>query len=351
MRFIGNKERLIDWINSEILNNNITGELFFDFFSGTANVGKYFKQRDYQIVSSDLLYFSYVLQKAYIENNEYPTFENLLPKLNVNSNKLITDNFDLVLQYLNNLVGIEGFIYKNYTPNNEQKRMYFIPENGKKIDAIRTQIEKWYNDKLIKENEYYILLASLIESVPFFANILGVFAAYKKDWDKRALKPFELKRINLLQSKKEHFVYNQNSMELLNKYEYDIIYLDPPYNQRQYAPNYHLLETIAKYDNPAIKGISGMRNYDKQKSDFCNREKALKELENIVKSKNYNYLLLSYNNEGIMPQEEIIKILEKSGEVILKEYDYLRFKSNNNGEASKKKFIKEQLYILKKNNS
>jgi adenine-specific DNA-methyltransferase len=184
--------------------------------------------------------------------------------------------------------------------------------------------------------------------VPFFSNILGVYAAYKKDWDKRALKPFHLKKIKIFIGNQTYFAYNQNSMELLDKFEYDIIYLDPPYNHRQYAPNYHLLETIAKYDNPKIKGVSGMRNYDNQKSDFCNKEKALKELEKIVNRKNYKFLLLSYNNEGIMPQNDILKILEKAGNVILKEYAYLRFKSNNNGEAAKKKFIKEQLFILKK---
>lgn len=350
MRFIGNKERLVNWIFSEIKSNNIEGSLFFDYFAGTANVGKFFKQNNYQIVSSDLLYFSYVLQKAYIENNTIPQFEKLLSTIDITSRKLVADNFDLVLEYLNDLQGIEGFIYKNYTPNEISNRKYFIPENGKKIDAVRTQIEQWKNNNLINENEYFVLLACLIESVPFFANILGVFAAYKKDWDRRALKPFELKRINLIQSNPEHFVYNVDSREILNKFNYDIIYLDPPYNQRQYAPNYHLLETIAKYDNPEIKGVSGMRNYDNQKSVFCNRDKALNELEHIVLSGNYKYLLLSYNNEGLMPQNEIIKILEKKGKVILKEYDYLRFKSNSNGKSANKKYIKEQLYILKTNN-
>ena len=92
-----------------------------------------------------------------------------------------------------------------------------------------------------------------------------------------------------------------------------------------------------------------MRNYDKQKSNFCNKDKALFDLELILKSKNYKYVLLSYNNEGIMTQDRIIKIMEKYGEVKIEEYDYLRFKSNNNGGAKTKKYIKEQLYILKNN--
>ncbi|MBN2664585.1 MAG: DNA adenine methylase [Bacteroidales bacterium] len=352
MRFIGNKENLVEWIFSEIQKNDIKGKHFFDFFAGTSNVGRYFKTKDYVVVSSDLLYFSYVLQKAYIENNEQPKFKTLLKNINVQSKTLFARELDLVFEYLNNLKGIEGFIYKNYTPEGTKKlelpRMYFINENGKKIDAIRQQIENWKNDNLITENEYFILLAGLIESVPFYSNILGVYAAFKKDWDPRAIKAFELKPINLINGDKKHYSYNQNSMELLDKYEFDIIYLDPPYNQRQYAPNYHLLETIAKYDNPEINGVSGMRNYQNQKSDFCNAEKALTELEKILLSKNYKHLLLSYNNEGIMPQDKITKLMKNYGDLNLVEYDYLRFKCNNNGQAKNKKFIKEQLYILKR---
>lgn len=354
MRFIGNKERLTDWIYTTMQFNNITGETFFDFFSGTSNIGKFFKEKNYQIISSDLLYFSYVLQRAYLANNKTPKFDKLLSTININSALLFTDNFGLVLEYLNNLPLKKGFIYNNYTPTGTkeltQPRMYFTDNNAKKIDAIRIKIEEWKNNNLINKNEYFILLACLIESVPFFANILGVFSAFKKDWDKRALKSFILKQIKIFEGAKEHFVFNKPSLELINEFKYDIIYLDPPYNQRQYAPNYHLLETIAKYDNPKIKGVSGMRNYDNQKSNFCNKEKALFDLELILKSNNYKYVLLSYNDEGIMPQDSIIKIMEKYGTVKIEEYDYLRFKSNNNGGLKTKKHIKEQLYMLETTN-
>ncbi len=352
MRFIGNKEKLVEWIYSKIQEKEIKGKRFFDFFAGTSNVGRFFKTKDYQVVSSDLLYFSYVLQKAYIENNEIPKFEKLLQSIKIQSKTLFASELDLVYGYLNNLQGVDGFVYKNYTPegtkNLEQPRMYFIDENGKKIDAIRQKIEEWKIENLINENEYFILLTVLIESVPFYANILGVYAAFKKDWDVRALKKLELKPIKLLQNEQKNYAFNQNSVELLDKFEFDIIYLDPPYNQRQYAPNYHLLETIAKYDSPEIKGVSGMRNYEKQKSVFCNRDKGLIELEKILQSKNYKHLLLSYNNEGIMPQDKISKLMKKYGDLELVEYDYLRFKSNNNGQAKNKKYIKEQLYILTK---
>jgi adenine-specific DNA-methyltransferase len=134
----------------------------------------------------------------------------------------------------------------------------------------------------------------------------------------------------------------------LEKIKADIFYLDPPYNERQYAPNYHILETVAKYDSPKIKGVTGMRQYDEQKSKFCNAETALQELERVTKFGKYKFLILSYNSEGIMPQAKIMAILNKYGKTKFVEFEYLRFKSNSNGDSKHKKFIKEQLFILEK---
>lgn len=352
MRFIGNKEKLLEYINNIMLEYNIEGETFFDFFSGTSNVAKYFKKKNYKIISSDLLYFSYVLQSAYIKNNSEPLFEKLygiIPQIN----KMLFDRrIDNIIEYLNSLRGEQGFIYNNYTPGGtcqlELPRLYFSDENGMKIDAVRREIEHWKNSDVITENEYFILLACLIESVPYFANISGVYAAFLKKWDPRALKPFKLLPIQIIEGKEENCVYNVDSMELIDKIKCDILYLDPPYNGRQYAPNYHLLETIARYDEPEIKGISGMREYKFQKSQFCNKDSALLNLEKILKSGCFKILMLSYNTEGIMPQEEIVELMKRHGEVNLIEIDYLRFKSNNNGSSKHKKYIKEQLYLFNK---
>jgi len=350
MRFIGNKEKLLEEIYATVLTTGVSSGSFCDFFSGTSNVGRYFKQKGFEIVSSDLLYFSYVLQRAYIANNTEPTFKKLLKAIEVKSQALFSSPFDLVRTYLNGVRGIKGFIYKNYTEegtaHEERQRKYFIAENGKKIDAIRQKIEEWREEKLINENEYFVLLAALIESVPFYANISGVYAAFLKNYDPRALKPLEVKPINFYKSNKTHKVYNDDSMNLVDKIEVDILYLDPPYNERQYAPNYHLLETIAKYDNPVIKGITGMRDYSQQKSEFCNKDTALKALDKVARDAKYKHLILSYNSEGVMSEKDIFATLSKYGNVEQKEIDYLRFKSNNNGDSKHKKTIQEQLYVL-----
>jgi len=356
MRFIGCKENLLDFIESFIKQRDIKGNVFCDLFAGTVSVGKHFKKLGYKIISSDLLYFSYVLQKVYIEQNQYPRFEKLLKHLKIDpiEETLFTSDSQKakeVIKYLNELEGQEGFIYKNYSPEGTKGqtyvRKYFTGDNAKRIDTIRGKIEEWKKANLINEQEYFFLLCSLIEAVPFVANISGVYASFLKEWDKRAFKRLTLEVPEIIKSNETHKVFNINGLDVLDRVKnIDILYLDPPYNERQYAPNYHILETIAKWDNPRIKGITGMREYEKQKSEFCNPKTGLKALEEILKKGNFKHLLLSYNDEGIMPKNEIVKLFNKYGKSEIVEQNYQRYKSNSNGEA--KNGVKEQIYYLKK---
>ena len=102
--------------------------------------------------------------------------------------------------------------------------------------------------KLINENEYFYLLSSLIESIPFVSNIAGTYGAYLKHWDKRALKKLELVKLDVVENHKKNKCFNVDANELIHKISGDILYIDPPYNSRQYVPNYHILQTVAKYD-------------------------------------------------------------------------------------------------------
>lgn len=353
MRYIGNKENLLSKIYQVMQSKNIQGTSFFDVFAGTTSVGKYFKKLDYQVYTSDLMYFSYVLQKAYISNNQELKFVKLLKEIDFTSKELFPSPLQHVVAYLNQIEPIEGFIYNNYTPLGTAKleipRMFYSSQNGMIIDAIRNVIETWKTDELIDNYEYFVLLACLIETVPFYANISGVYAAFHKKWDPRAQKKIVLRPIEFVVNNKQNFAYNINSIELLKTVQADVFYLDPPYNQRQYAPNYHLLETIAKMDNPIIKGVGGLRDYQNQKSNFCNPKTALQELEKIANEGKFRTLILSYNSEGIMQKGDILSILKNYGKVELVQFDYLRYKSNNNGESKTKKLIQEQLYILQKN--
>lgn len=358
MRFIGCKENILEFIVDFIKQKDIKGKVFCDLFAGTASVAKRFKKIGYKIVSSDLLYFSFVIQKVYIEQNTYPKFSKLLKYLNIDpvEETLFTNdsqNANEIIKYLNKLDGIEGFIYKNYSPegtsNKKYIRKYFTGENAQKMDAIRTKIQEWEKNKLINKNEFYFLLCALIEAVPFVANISGTYAAFLKEWDNRAFKKLTLEVPEIIKSNEKHKVFNIDGLDVLDKVKgIDILYLDPPYNERQYAPNYHILETIAKWDEPSIKGVTGMRPYQEQKSDFCNPLTGVEALGTIIKKGNYKHLLLSYNDEGIIPEDKIINLFDSAGKIEIAEQGYQRYKSHSRGNNKNGNRVKEKIYYVKK---
>ena len=307
MRFIGNKTNLLNDILKVIKENcDGTERVFCDIFSGTASVSRFFKNR-YTIISNDLLYFSYVLQMGTIENIEIPTFHKLKQVLEIEDVFDYLENTDISNE------NFSKFIYENYSQNDNCERMYLTSANALRIDFIRNKIEEWKNKKLITKNEYYYLLASLIEGVPFVSNITGTYGAYLKQWDKRAFKKFEMIRLNVTNNKLNNRCYNQNANELINKIRGDILYIDPPYNERQYLPNYHLLETIAKYDNPEIKGKTGIRVYEDEKSNYCIKNKVYNEFKELIKKANFKHIIVSYNQDGILSEEDIKRILVEFG--------------------------------------
>ncbi len=307
MRFIGNKTNLLNDI-AQVIKENCDGteKVFCDIFSGTVSVARFFKNR-YKIISNDLLYFSYILQKGTIENNEIPSFKKLEDRLNIHDVFDYLENIDIKQEKFNK------FIYENYSPNKKCERMYLTSENALRIDFIRNKIEEWRNKELINKNEYYYLLAALIEGVPFVSNITGTYGAYLKQWDKRAFKKFEMIRLNVIDNNVKNQCYNKNSNDLIQEISGDILYLDPPYNERQYLPNYHLLETIARYDNPEIKGKTGIRVYNSEKSNYCIKNKVYSEMEELIKNAKFKHIIVSYNQDGLLSKNDIETILKKYG--------------------------------------
>lgn len=323
MRFIGSKTNLLKNIKEIIKDNCTNVNSFCDIFSGTTNVARFFK-KDFSIISNDLLHFSFVLQKATIENNVTPSFSNL-KKNKIDDPLKFLNEFEPKIENLKS----EPFISNNYTPNHNHDRSYFSKENALKIDFIRQKIEEWKNNNLIKEYEYYYLLACLIEAVPYVANIAGTFGAYLKHWDKRAFKKIELKHLEIINNRKENKSFNKDSNILINEINGDLLYIDPPYNSRQYLPNYHVLETISKYDAPKIYGKTGLRPYSEVKSKYCMKGKVLNEFSKLIKNANFKYIIVSYSSEGLMSEEEIKKVLIENGiksTYKLKKIPYRRYK-------------------------
>lgn len=351
MNYIGSKLSLLEFLEDSI--NKVVGsdcKIFCDLFSGTGIVGAYFKQKGYQIIANDIQYYSFVLTKHYVGNSKDLKFLGLPKNLSGTSQQIIEDRAGNIIEYLNRLKGVKGFIYKNYclggTKNKEFPRQYFSDENGMRCDAIRMKIEEWLNDKKITENEYYFLLASLLESIDKYANTAAVYGAFLKKLKKSAAERMIMRPAKIIKDGDNHKIYNEDINKLIKKIKGDILYLDPPYNHRQYAPNYHVLETIAKYDNPVLKGKTGLRNYEHQKSLYCQKAKAKEAFNNLIMDAKVKYIFLSYNNEGIMSDKEIKEIMSKRGKYGIFKKEYRRYKADNGRHNAADKTIEYLHYVI-----
>ena len=331
MNYIGSKYKLSDFIKTTVfktVGEQLDDKVFCDLFAGTGIVGRTFKPLVKKVIANDLEYYSYVLNQNYIGNHKELAIPGLFDKLN-------------------NISGVEGFIYKNYCAGSGSGRQYFSDQNGKKIDAIRTTIEKWLQNEDITKEAYYFLLTSLLESADKVANTASVYGAFLKNLKKTAQKELTIEPAYFDCTDTKHQVYNQDSNELIKEIEGDILYLDPPYNARQYGANYHMLNTIAKYDTFVPSGKTGLRTYDR--SLYCKKGTVLESFEDLIKNANFRFIFLSYNNEGLMSDAQIKTIFERYGKYDLETTNYQRFKAdkteNRNHKATE---TTEYLHILEK---
>jgi adenine-specific DNA-methyltransferase len=333
MNYIGSKFSLLEFLE-ESINKVIDGncKVFCDLFAGTGIVGSYFKKKGYKVIANDIQYYSYVLNRHYIGNHRELKFASLATEIPQLANMKIHEKKDFVCEYLSKLKGIKGFIYNNYclggTKNDSEPRQYFSDENGMRCDAIRQKIENWKQNELISDDEYYFLVTSLVESIDKYANTASVYGAFLKKLKKTAQASMILKPAALIINEQSHKVFNEDVNKISATVSGDILYLDPPYNHRQYATNYHLLETIAKYDSPAIHGKTGLREYQNQKSLYCSRSQVKKAFENLILNAKVRYIFLSYNNEGLMSLDDIREIMSLRGKYGYFTKDYSRFKAD-----------------------
>ncbi len=332
MNYIGSKNKLSSFIVSTV--RSIVGDdlkllVFCDLFAGTGIVGRTFKPLVNQVISNDVEYYSYILNRNYIGNY----------------NKL---SYNFYLNELNDSTPKKGFIYENYGENGRADRLYFSAENAQKIDAIRSQIEVWFTTSEINEDLYFFLLTSLLEGADKVANTASVYGAFLKQLKVSAKKQLVLKpAIFEFNEGQINSVFQQDANALIKTIEGDILYLDPPYNARQYGANYHLLTTIAKYDTFVPKGKTGLRDY--YKSDYCSKIKVLETFEDLIANANFKYIFLSYNNEGLMSQIEVETIMKRYGNYSVATTKYQRFKADKTENRNHKADSTiEYLHILEK---
>jgi adenine-specific DNA-methyltransferase len=334
LNYIGSKQTLcptlINIIKTEI--TDLKSMSFLDMFAGTGSVGFRFQDLTNNCSANDLEYYSFIINNALLKCSY--------------SSKL-----QEIINYCNTLDGIDGLIFTNYSKNDNCERMFFTVENARKCDAIRTYIETLKTDNTVQQNEYYFLLASLIVSMDKVANTSCVYGAYLKEYKKSSLKEMIVSPIHTKTNinSYENNVFNMTAEELSKSDIYtDIVYMDPPYNQRQYSANYCPLNYIAYYDNTIVlNGKTGtIDGYNK--SNFCSKVRVFEAFKTILNNVKCKYIFISYNNEGLLHYDELIELFGSYGELKLYKIPYKKFKAQKNVSGDT---VFEYLWVINKTKS
>ncbi len=318
-RYLGNKHKLLDFIKDIIAEKCGDIASLCDIFAGTGVVGSHFNSAHIKIVSNDFLFSNYVCLKTFLGGHQ--------PSINDLGDKIA---------HLNNLCGDrENYFSEHFGET------YFTRENAMKIGEIRAEIEE------IADNDHqrWFLICALLYAVDKVANTVGHYDAFRKHLDM-------VRPIKLLVPEVRHAhntaneVHQMDANYLIEKISCDVLYLDPPYNSRQYSDAYHLLENLAEWKKPEVIGTARKMNRAHIKSNYCFKS-ATKAFADLIDKADCRHILLSYNNTGDskgersnarMRDNEILKILKRKGKVEVFERKYKAFttgKSNGDDNAER----------------
>jgi adenine-specific DNA-methyltransferase len=348
LRYIGNKRKLLPFIGETIDELGIAGGRVLDAFSGTATVGSALKGAGFAVTACDLLRFSYVFQRAYIVADAYPTFDALADDPTIRRVRRRRDfaahlaqhlaarpdatteypserrMLDEICVYLDSYLDAEsGFITTHYAAPTDrdaasEQRGYFTAENARRIDAIRRQIHEWRTAGAIGDDAHDILLAALLEGTDAVANTAGVYAAWIKAWQGNARHPFRMRPRPLVVGTGLACAAHHGDVSALAPTlgHFDLLYLDPPYNARQYSAYYHIPEILATgwFDKtPEIHGKTGLPADAALKSAWSVPARCVEAFRDLIARVDADHVLLSYNSEGIIPEDAIEDILVAAG--------------------------------------
>ena len=336
MRYIGSKVNLLPQIRELVDSQAPNSKVFCDLFSGTGVVGREFKS-SHQVISNDILYFSYVLNAAYVGLGSQPLFDSF-------KRVKARDPVDLLnsISVSEEAATDEDFIALAYSPLGTEGRQYLSVENALRLDRMRQEIERWHSDGLLEKPDYEYLIACLIEVVPSVSNTTGTYGAYLKHWDKRALKQIQVSHLPIFPTNHLNRIYNRDANDLIHEISGDVLYLDTPYNARQYSTNYHLLETLAKYDNPQLKGKTGLRVDNSGESLYCRKQTVFEAYESLLLNADFETLVMSYSSEGILSEAEILRLVLQFGRessLVFQKIPYRRYKRREIDEATVFEFL------------
>ena len=297
-RYLGNKYKLLSFIKETVAAECTNVTTVADIFAGTGSVASAFT--DKKIITNDLLYFNHICHIAWFGSEKYDE-----------------DKIKNLVCYYNAITPLED----NYMSENFANT-FFSLNDCRKIGFIREDIDINYRNKKINNRERAILITSLLYAMDKIANTCGHYDAYIKGAE------FE-KHLELCvplasnDNNVNNQCYNEDANDLVKRIEADLVYIDPPYNSRQYCDAYHLLENVARWEKPAVHGVALKMDRSALKSDYCTSS-AAKAFEDLVSNIKARYIVLSYNNmaekgndrsNAKISDDDIMRILSRKGRV------------------------------------
>jgi adenine-specific DNA-methyltransferase len=338
-RYIGSKTRIINWVLGTVSETCKPGDHVVDLMTGTASVASALRASGYRVTANDVMTYSYHHARTALLLSEPPSFSGLAEAFVSRPATRLFDGsaYEGVLRAISNLEPVEGYFWRELSPggkpaNGERPRNYFTTENAMRIDAARTWIRDASVQGAIDPLEHSLLLHDLIMAANDVANIAGTYGHYLSKTVERSRVPLALSPTTWAPMPNDvggHAVTRGYAEEVATRLAADVCYIDPPYMKRQYAANYHVLETLAREDNPEAVGVSGLRPWRDQYSNFCTKTKIHDSFRRIFGGMDCPRFIISYSEDGLIPVEGLVGLFSEFGDVEVRELTYRRFKSND----------------------
>jgi adenine-specific DNA-methyltransferase len=340
-RYIGNKTRLAGRLLELVSGIAPRGARIADPMCGTASFSAALRASGYQVAASDVMTYAYYHGVVRLLMDAPPQFSGV-----------DLGGYEQVLGYLNALKPVSGLMVREYSPagapsKGHKPRMYLSARNAGRLDAILAQLKSWETAGALGDRERALLRHDVVLAVNRVANIAGTYGHFRSTWTDSALRDITLRPTTFSSGSTDHEVRQGRAEDVMPKLSCDLCYLDPPYTKRQYAANYHLIETVARGDEPEAVGVSGLRPWRDQYSDFCSKLRIHEAFRQILNSDCPNYLV-SYSEDGLLERDDMAALLALQGDVTCFEFDSVRFRSN---QSKLGRMLKEFAFWLDKSGS
>ena len=307
-RYLGNKYKLLPFIKRVVQEQKLEFSSLADIFAGTGAVSSAFT--DKQIITNDLMYSNYICNFAWFGAEKY------------DAEKIV----EYVVRY-----NAESKFHENYMTENFADT-YFSADDCARIGFIREDIEICFNNGDLNNRERALLITSLLYAMDKIAKTCGHYDAYRKgaEFDSSLELYVPLAEQN---NNENNQCYNMDANELVKSLYADLVYIDPPYNSRQYCDAYHLLENVARWQKPEVHGVAKKMDRSELKSRYCTQS-ATEAFEQLIADIKAKYILLSYNNmaekgnnrsNAKISDDDIMRILKNKGTVSVFSEGYKAF--------------------------